>query len=603
MGAAVGIDLGTTNTVVGYCAGGQTRILPDEQGQNLLPSVVSFHPDGRTLVGRDARRRRVIDPQNTLHSIKRILGRHWGSPEVESARGMFPFELVEGDKRSICAKTRGGARPLVGISALILARAKELASRALGEEVTHAVVTVPAQFNDLQRSATRKAAREAGLEVLRILNEPTAAALAYGLGAEEHDREERLAVYDFGGGTFDITLLEMRDNVFEVIATAGDTFLGGDDLDAAIEGQIVRSILAETNLDVRSGVESLALVRAAAEHLKIQLSDRESAEVELKNVGYGEGGVPINFHFTLTRTQLERLAKPLVDRTLAVCGDAMRLSRLEPADFSSVILVGGQSRMPYVQERVEAYFGNTPRIDWNPDEVVAAGAAIMAAMLSGQATRVEPVSPMPVPSAAVPSAGEPPTPSPSIQPSLPPSMPAVLGAPRVAPEVPRLPPLPTAASFTASPTSSPRPEAPRLEPNPHEKPSVPSVFPAAPSAGGPLLIDVTPLSLSVETVGGMLDLVVARNTHVPCARTRHYATGIENQQEVVLRVCQGEGDRISLNTVLGECVLSGLPPARRGELSIEVTFELDSDGILRIHAREERSGREIRAEMRVTRDD
>src|SRR4051812_13699394 len=272
MGAAVGIDLGTTNTVVAVCEGGETRVLLDEQGANLLPSVVSFHPNGQTLVGREARKRRVIDATNTIFSVKRLIGRQWGSPEVDKAKESFPFALREGPKKSVQISARGKDYALPAISAMVVARAKEVAEKALGTKVEKAVVTVPANFNDLQRSATRKAAREAGLEVLRILNEPTAAALAYGMGSTA---SERLAVYDFGGGTFDLTLLDVSDNVVEVLATAGDSFLGGDDIDLAIEGQIARAIIAQTRLDPRTSVEVMALVRAAAEHLKIQLSDKE----------------------------------------------------------------------------------------------------------------------------------------------------------------------------------------------------------------------------------------------------------------------------------------------------------------------------------------
>jgi molecular chaperone DnaK len=544
MGAAIGIDLGTTNTVVAHCAGGETRVLLDETGANLLPSAVSFHPDGRVLVGREARKRRVIDAENTFFSIKRLIGRQWGTPEIEKARAQFPFEMKEGPKKSVVVRSRAGEHTLPGISALVLKRAKEIAERGLGEKVDRAVVTVPANFNDLQRSATRRAAKEAGLDVLRILNEPTAAALAYGLGAQG---SERMAVYDFGGGTFDLTLLEVSDDVVEVIATAGDSFLGGDDIDALIEGQIVRAVIAQAKLDPRTSIEVMALIRAAAEHLKIQLTEKEQAEVQLKAIGHGEGGVPIDFRFQLSRTQLERLAKPFVDKTLAVCNDALRASKLDRSEFSSAVLVGGSTRMPYVQERVEAWFGKAPRTDWNPDEVVAVGAAILAAMLTGkEANRPAP------------------PPLPMLEP--------------VAPNRPHTePPLPAPAPM-----------------------GVPSVFPVAPAGDGPLLIDVTPLTLGVEVLGGTVDPVIERNTAVPCTRTRRFSTSSENQRELIVRVCQGEDARAANNTSLGELLLTELPPARRGELFIEVSFSLDADGILQVAARDETSSREVKSQIRVS---
>jgi len=555
LGAAIGIDLGTTNTVVAHCAGGETRVLLDETGSNLLPSVVSFHPDRRVLVGREARKRRVIDAENTFFSIKRLIGRQWGTPEIEKARKQFPFTMKEGPKRSVLVQSRAGEHTLPSISALVLRRAKEIAERALGETVDRAVVTVPANFNDLQRSATRRAAKDAGLDVLRILNEPTAAALAYGLGAQG---SERMAIYDFGGGTFDLTLLEVSDDVVEVIATSGDSFLGGDDIDHQIEGQIVRAIIAQKNLDPRTSVDVMALIRAAAEHLKIQLSDREQAEVTLKAIGHGDAGVPIDFKFELSRTQLERLAKPYVDKTLAVCADALRESKLDRSDFSSAVLVGGSTRMPYVAERVEAWFGKAPRMDWNPDEVVSVGAAILAAMLTGREAR-RPAAPAPKMAA----------------PRVP-----VFDAPELEPVAPNkphtVPPLPTPAPM-----------------------GVPSVFPMAPEGDGPLLIDVTPLTLGIEVLGGTVDPVIERNTSVPCTRTRRFSTSSENQRELVLRICQGEDARAANNTSLGELLVSDLPPARRGELFIEVGFALDADGILNVSAKDESSGREVKTQIRV----
>jgi molecular chaperone DnaK len=575
MPPAVGIDLGTTNTVVAISQGGETRVLLDEGGANLLPSVVSFHPDGRVLVGREARRRRVVDARNTVHSVKRLLGRRWGAPEVERARRSSTFELVEGAKRSIELAVRGMRYPLPTISALVLGRAKQIAEAALGETVTQAVVTVPASFNDLQRSATRRAAKEAGLEVLRILNEPTAAALAYGLG---NRTSERIAVYDFGGGTFDLTLLDVSDNLVEVLATSGDSFLGGDDIDAATATLMARAMLRDVGVDANANVGVVALLRAAAEHLKMQLSTQRRADVELKAVGYAEGGHPIDYRYELSREEFEVIAKPFVDRTLAVCDDALRQSRLDVAAFGSVILVGGSCRTPYVQERVEAFFGKVPRVEWNPDEVVAIGAAIMAAVLTGQARPPEP----PQATRDDRSSG---VPGAVFDVPPPPRLPAI--APEPVPLPPPSPPLP------GQPHMLPTGRSQQL-------PAVPSVLPMAPDRPAPLLIDVTPLTLSVETIAGMVDVIIERNTAVPCTRKRRYTTSVDGQREVVVRVVQGEGAVASQNAVLGELVVSELRAARRGDLWIEVAFELDADGILSVHARDEGTGREARTQMRVT---
>jgi molecular chaperone DnaK len=575
MAPAVGIDLGTTNTVVAVSQGGQTRVLLDESGANLLPSVVSWHPDGRVLVGREARRRRVVDARSTVHSIKRLLGRRWGGPEVERARRSSTFELVEGPKRSIEVAVRGMRYPLPTVSALVVGRAKQIAEQALGETITQAVITVPASFNDLQRSATRRAAKEAGLEVLRILNEPTAAALAYGLGTRT---AERLAVYDFGGGTFDLTLLDVSDNLVEVLATSGDSFLGGDDVDAAIAQVIGRAMLRDTGVDANMNIGVVALLRAAAEHLKMQLSTLDRADVELKAVGYAEGGHPIDYKYELSRSELEMIAKPFVDRTIAVCDDALRQSRLDVAAFGSVILVGGSSKMPYVQERVEAFFGKVPRIEYNPDEVVAVGAAIMAAVLTGQERPAEPMSM--------------------------PKMPRAAGLPADLSTGPGAPPLPVIAPQPVPLPPPPPPIAgqPHMLPSGRSQqlPAVPSVLPMPPERPAPLLIDVTPLTLSVETIAGMVDVIIERNTAVPCTRKRRYTTSVDGQTEVLVRVVQGEGAVASQNAVLGELVMSGLRPARRGDLWIEVSFELDADGILQLRAVDEAAGREVQTQLRVT---
>jgi len=782
MASVVGIDLGTTNTVVAVVRGGKAMVLADENGNRLLPSVVSFHPNGEVLVGVKARERRLVDARNTVYSIKRLIGRSWQSDEVEKARGRFPFELREGPTHGPLVVARNETYTLPEISAFVLRRAKEIAEKALGEPVERAVVTVPASFNDLQRASTKVAAREAGLEVLRILNEPTAAALAYGFGKSG---SERIAVYDFGGGTFDLTLLDLSGNVFEVIATAGDSFLGGDDVDQVIADRIAMSVIQQTRYDPRQDVQVMERLRAAAEQVKIALSSQLDMHVELKEVGYGPGGSPIDVKFQMSRNELEQLSTPLIDRTFKVCGEALQLARVQTDAFDNIILVGGSTRIPAVRRKVESYFGKKPMDRVNPDEVVAIGAAIQAAALTGaerrrqstpapmntnpdpnavKATRIQtlggvgkdgrkgPLAPPPrttgrivtspigadTPRPAIPSrtdaarveaaaqraladgldeettvnrqvealledeettinrpATQPPvvprapaTPSdlggyPDIPGAVParqqttaplvpqstpvnlkntgrqiaaPHEPAVhVGPPAfdMSPEPGPLPrgfpdhspepvhlrnlapqraqepsgPFPAQGpSFDFTPPPQPAPKAPAQAPKPlastqistqiavplppptpevrthkpalHSAPSFPNLG-TNPGFDAPLLIDVTPLTLAVETVGGFVDKVIARNTPVPCSQTRTFTTSVDGQQVVLLRVCQGEGDAFMENTSLGQLELSGLRAARRGEVMIEVTFELDADGILQVKARDLETSRETGAQMRL----
>ncbi len=376
--SVVGIDLGTTNTVVACVRDGRVHVLADDKGNRLLPSVVSFHPNGDVLVGPMARERRLVDAKNTIASIKRLIGRPWDSEEMRLARARFPFELREGPGQGALVIARGEAYTLPEISAFVLKRVRQIAEAALGETVDKAVITVPAHFNELQRASTKVAGRVAGLEVLRILNEPTAAALAYGFGSE---KSERVAVYDFGGGTFDCSLLDLTGSLFEVLATAGDTFLGGDDIDTAVAEVMCNAFLAQHRYDPRVDPQAFERLRAAAEHLKMELSYNTQAQVDLPEVAYGVGGKKLGFTFGLTQADLEGLAKPLVDRTLQVTQDALNIAHLSPSSFDSVVLVGGSTKIPMVKRRVEAFFG-IPVIDRvNPDEVVAVGAAVQAASL------------------------------------------------------------------------------------------------------------------------------------------------------------------------------------------------------------------------------
>ena len=395
--SVVGLDLGTTNTVVAYVRSGKVHVLADERGQRLLPSVVSFHPNGEVLVGGAAKSRRVIDPKNTVYSHKRLIGRSWGSPEIVQAKQRFAFELREGPGQGPLVHARGQDYTLPEISAFVLKRARQISETALGTPVERAVITVPAHFNELQRASTKVAGRVSGLEVLRILNEPTAAALAYGLG---RTGSERVAVYDFGGGTFDCTLLDLNGNVFEVLATAGDSLLGGDDVDMIIAERMAETFLKQHRQDPRQDPHQLERLRVTAEEIKMALSTAETHTVVLKEFGFGAGGVAINFTFTLTRRDLDAAIMPLVDRTFKVTQDALALARLTPTGFDKVILVGGSTRIPIVKKRVEAFFGAPPMDRVNPDEVVAVGAAIQAASLTEGSRKRSIPAPPPVPGQA-----------------------------------------------------------------------------------------------------------------------------------------------------------------------------------------------------------
>ena len=720
--AVVGIDLGTTNTVVACVRGGRVNVLPDEQGRRLLPSVVSFHPNGDVLVGHGAKERRVVDAKNTIASVKRLIGRAWDSEEIRRARQRFAFELREGPGQGPLALARGQEYTLPEISAFVLRRAKQIAEKALGEVVDRAVITVPASFNELQRAATKVAGRVAGLDVLRIINEPTAAALAYGLG---RSTKERIAIYDFGGGTFDCTLLDLSGNVFEVLATAGDTFLGGDDLDMAIAERMSEAFLHAHRYDPRTDPQAFERLRVAAEVTKIELSSQERASSNLREVAFGVGGVHLDLDFGMTRDELEMLAAPLVERTFAVCQESLSVARLPVSAFDKVILVGGSTRIPLVRRRVEQFFGAAPLDRVNPEEVVAIGAAIQAAALTEVARRRS-IPPAPVPSSQrksypsrplvdegdeegdeavtiathvsslvaeaekarawqphvppdparttarmgpppfhaptrtarvsvpdaadaqpIPAAKEPdpagsiPRPLtfnerlPGREPDPGATIPRplmfddVLRAEResmrpasaltatqrmqasaaLAEPMPNLPivPVPVArvAGWVApSPAfapamTSPAPPVPLQAPSQPTGPAAIARPPSAPPARAPVLVDVTPRALVVETAGGWCDVIVQRNSKIPCERTRAFTTSSDQQTVVRVRVAQGEDATFGQNTYLGEVELSGLRAAQRGEVTIQVRFEVDESGTLAVAASDLGTGREARATLQL----
>jgi molecular chaperone DnaK len=691
MSHAIGIDLGTTNTVVAAVVDGVAVTLEDEQHRRLLPSVVSFHPSGTVLVGDSARERRLIDPENTIFSVKPLIGRPFDSDEVKTARGRFPFQFSEGAKNSTMVLARDVAYALPEISAFVLRRAKAIAEHALGGPVDRAVITVPANFNDLQRASTKIAGKLAGLEVLRILNEPTAAALAYG---QSIAKAEKIAVYDLGGGTFDITLLDLTGNVFEVLATAGDTALGGDDLDRLLAEYMALEVVKRFNVDPRTNPVAFARLRFIAEEVKKLLSAQASVDQEVSGIGYTEGGVPMTMMMTVTREQLDRIAMPLVERTISVAKQSIEIIGMHPKDFDRVILVGGSTRMPLAARLVEQLFGQSPHLKVNPDEVVALGAAIQAHALNrsksvvakrksahdqlarassdGNAHKIEVPRPPNVPTGAAgqpsPQEGVPayiafsksaavitfsPPPPPPDASEIPELLPPVGNRPPPVPQ--KKPPLPVSrtggsksiegtplrAELSDRPPAGPMParrsnappeltlsgESERLSLEPpsaqlgaivaggdffpsFEAPQVgaqPALSDAAFARGSaiatsdnaPLLIDVTPMSLRIETVGGYSDVLIAANSPVPCEKARTFLTASDNQTVVFIRVAQGESARFAENTRLGELELSGLKPGRRGEVKILVTFELDADGILNVRARDKDTDRETKATMRL----